>query len=108
MQQLKRQFFAWILLLLSVQWVVPRELWHSCASHEDTVDHVSADGRLQLSSQHEHCAILELSSPPFEGQLVLPIDFHVGKVHTLIAVAVFQSVTVTHSRTTLGRAPPLG
>ena len=52
------------LLALSMQLVIPRELFHGLCDHYDTEDCNIEDGSFHLSKQHEHCSIFELSTPP--------------------------------------------
>ncbi|CAN5615769.1 hypothetical protein BH11BAC2_BH11BAC2_15910 [soil metagenome] len=59
-----RKISAIFLLALSLQWVVPRELWHELCEHTDSVDCQTTDNTTSVSIQHEHCLVLELSLPP--------------------------------------------
>ena len=59
-----RKLISYLLLAISLQWIIPHELVHSLCNHHDTVDHVNPTDRLSFGNQHEHCLILELSVPP--------------------------------------------
>lgn len=54
---------AVLFLLLSLQVIVPAQLWHELSDHDDTheCDHPSA--LISVSAQHTHCLVLELTLP---------------------------------------------
>ena len=60
------------LLALSMQLVIPRELFHGLCGHHDTEDCSVEDGYFHVSEQHEHCTVFELSMPPVlnEGEFL--------------------------------------
>ena len=64
-----RHFVAVLLLLFSVQFIVPASVWHHLCEHNDS-EHCtsSADGETRLSEQHIHCLALELVLPHFHQQ----------------------------------------
>ena len=63
------------LLALSMQLVIPRELFHGLCDHHDTEDCNIEDGSFHLSKQHEHCSIFELSTPPVLNESEYLLEF---------------------------------
>src|SRR5258708_6987932 len=60
------------LLLLSAFsfFIVPQDLLHELCGHEDTRDIVCTDACLHhLSKPHQHCEVLQLTTPPFHQAL---------------------------------------
>jgi hypothetical protein len=46
--------------------VVPKEMLHGFTHHEDSADRVCVDYcRHHIEEEHQHCEVLQLSSPPF-------------------------------------------
>ena len=71
-----RKSLAWLLLVICIQWLLPRELWHEFTNHQDTDDHqVVGNARINFSEQHEHCLILELSLPPVVHEDAQEVNF---------------------------------
>jgi hypothetical protein len=76
------KILALLLLAITLQWVVPVEVWHLLSSHEDTVDLAVVDGNSAVSDHHVHCLSLELSMPPSW----LPFGFSKLPVRSFFAV----------------------
>lgn len=53
---------AWIFLFLSMEVVIPAQLWHELSGHDDSKECVLS-GEVQVSEQHIHCLALELTLP---------------------------------------------
>jgi hypothetical protein len=53
---------AWIFLFLSMEVVIPAQLWHELSGHDDSKECVYS-GEVQVSEQHIHCLALELTLP---------------------------------------------
>ncbi len=64
--QLLKKYIAFLLLLISTLFVVPKELLHELTCHEDTVDtHCTQTDGLAISTAHHHCDVLQVFVPPF-------------------------------------------
>ncbi|MBL7923295.1 MAG: hypothetical protein JNL88_03765 [Bacteroidia bacterium] len=55
---------TFLFLLLSLQVIIPVQLWHGLCEHNDTVDCLHEFGETSVSDHHEHCLILDLTLPP--------------------------------------------
>lgn len=53
---------AWIFLFLSMEVVIPAQLWHELSGHDDSKECVHS-GEVQVSELHIHCLALELTLP---------------------------------------------
>ena len=82
-----RKIIALFLLVLSLQWLLPAEIWHSLSSHEDTIDGLIANANTSVSDHHIHCLSLELSLPPMWKQQATAHFFIAGEI------AIFRNVT---------------
>lgn len=54
---------ALLFLLLSLQVVVPAQLWHELSNHDDTNECDHSSLLTSVSVQHTHCLVLELTLP---------------------------------------------
>lgn len=61
-----RHIASFLFLLLSLQVVIPAQLWHGLCDHEDTIDCCLHSGNATISVLHDHCLVLELSLPTIE------------------------------------------
>ena len=58
-----RHIYAVFFLLLSLQVVIPAQLWHELMDHTDTHDCTHENGVTSVSTAHEHCFVLEINLP---------------------------------------------
>lgn len=103
----KSRFLISILLLaLSMQIVIPRELFHGLCNHHDTEDCNVDDGYFHISEQHEHCSIFELSIPPVLNEAELLIEFRKFEFPLFLSDGIYL-VIKTFFYSFSSRGPPL-
>ncbi len=54
---------AFLFLLLSLQVVIPAQIWHELVDHHDTHECQAPDAITSVSDRHTHCLVLELTLP---------------------------------------------
>lgn len=101
-----RKIISLFLLVLSLQWLLPVEIWHSLSSHEDTVDCISTNGNATVSDHHIHCLSLELSMPPLWNQHNTP-DFFIASEITVFKNIVHVDPVKEYLFSFNGRGPPV-
>lgn len=59
-----QKIISWLLIGLCLQLFVPRELWHELTGHHDTTDVVCHEHESDVSAEHEHCLLFDLTGDP--------------------------------------------
>gem|GEM_PF-1841084 len=59
------KFIGFVFLLASSFFVVPKELVHELAYHDDTADLCADSDDPAVGNEHHHCEILQLCLPPY-------------------------------------------
>jgi len=73
-----QKLISWLLIGLCLQLFVPRELWHEMTGHHDTADVICHEHDSDISAEHEHCLIFDITGDP-----ILYIGF---KSHSFLQV----------------------
>jgi len=101
-----RKIAAFLLLLPGLFFIVPCELVHCCADHEDTVDrrHAAEDADC-IDAMHMHCDVLQDFISPFTTPAAfLPSTLTFQHRLLTVSASLFSPVVFTASPGS--RAPP--
>jgi hypothetical protein len=70
-----QKIVSWLLIGLCLQLFVPRELWHELSGHHDTIDVYCHEHDNDISAEHEHCLIFDLTGDPILYNSISAISF---------------------------------
>ena len=97
---------SWLLIFLCLQLFVPRELWHELSGHHDTTDVVCHEHESDVSAEHEHCLIFDLTGDPILYNGFKSFSF----LQVVFLVILFGSLELKYRYYTLSysnKGPPL-
>lgn len=70
-----QKLISWLLIGLCLQLFVPRELWHEITGHHDTADVICHEHESDISAEHEHCLIFDLTGDPILYNGIKTVSF---------------------------------
>ncbi len=100
-----QKLISWLLIGLCLQLFVPRELWHEMTGHHDTADVACHVHESDVSAEHDHCLIFDLTGDPILYNGIKTICF-LQVVYVLILFGVLELMTRYYTFSFSNKGPP--